>query len=90
MSHLEFPELLAENKRLRRLAELLHDTYCTPDHERFPEHGEEICRIFWMDAVQHDQFWSNEAAAALGLEREQRVPEWHIDPERVFCSGMVN
>jgi hypothetical protein len=61
-------DLVAENQRLRRLAELLHDHFAPADNEQFPQHGEEICEVFFMDPAQQDLYWFTEARRALGLQ----------------------
>ena len=59
--------LLAENQRLRRLAERLHDHFSPADREQFPQHEDEICRVFFMDPAEQDAYWFNEARRALGM-----------------------
>ena len=59
--------LTAENQRLRRLAEMVHDYFSPADSEQFPQHGEGICHVFFMDPAQQDAYWYTEARRALGL-----------------------
>lgn len=71
-------ELLAENARLRRLVQILHDCYCPPDSERFPDHGRDVVRVFWMMPLEQDEYWYTEACAALGISAvPDGVPEWN-------------
>lgn len=61
--------LSAANRRLRRLAELLHDHFSPPDRDdQFPQHEREICRVFFMDPAEQDAYWFNEARRALGMQ----------------------
>jgi hypothetical protein len=71
-------DLLAENARLRKLAELLHDSLCPADSERFPEHEQDVCRVFWMSGPEQDRYWYFEVCKALGLQASDGdVSEWN-------------
>ena len=65
---LNVADLLAENRRLRRLAERLHDHFSPPGRDQFPQHEDEICRVFFMDPAEQDAYWFNEARRALGMQ----------------------
>ena len=79
------PDLLAYIARLRRLVEILHDSYCPPDSERFPDHGREVVRVFWMTPSEQDQYWYTEACAALGITAvEVSIPEWSTTMNACF------
>ena len=69
-------DLLAENQRLRRLAEVLHDYYAPADTEQFPQHGAEVCNVFVMDSMQQDLYWFTEARRALSMQPSSEGSEW--------------
>ncbi len=72
-------DLERQNARMRRVLEILHDSVCPVDSERYPEHGEEVCRVFFMTAAQQDQYWYRAVRNALRLDSPGEVPDW--DPE---------
>jgi hypothetical protein len=74
-----FASLIAENQRLRSLVERLHDHFSPADCERFPQHGEEICRVFFMDPAEQDSYWFNEARRALGPDTTDAIASRRIE-----------
>ena len=80
-------ELVQENARLRRVIEILHDSVCPADSERFPEHGPEVCRVFWMDGMEQDRYWYRAVCEALAVNPNRDVPEWNSELNRVFRVG---
>ncbi len=72
-------DLERQNARMRRVLEILHDSVCPVDSERYPEHGPEVCRVFLMTAAQQDQYWYRAVRNALRLDPPADVPDW--DPE---------
>jgi len=60
-------ELAEENARMRHVLQILHDSVCPADSERFPQHDTEVCRVFRMTPGQQDEYWYRSACEALGL-----------------------
>jgi hypothetical protein len=87
-SETRLDELMAENARLRKLAELLHDSLCPVESERFPAQGREACRVCSMVAAERDRYWYSAACEALELSiSEGEVSEWNSEMNHLFHFG---
>ncbi|MBC7928116.1 MAG: hypothetical protein H7039_20925 [Bryobacteraceae bacterium] len=70
--------LRLENQRLRRLVEILHDSFCPADCEEFAQQEQEVTRVFFLTPEKQDAYWYNEARGALGMPSSRTAaPSWN-------------
>jgi hypothetical protein len=90
LNHKTAGDLAEENARMRRVLQILHDSVCPADSERFPHYGPEVCRVFWMPGLQQEEYWYRSTCEALGLVPVEGVPEWNPELNLVFQTSRRN